>query len=451
MPFINEQPPLLVALKYLKGHKLLEMVTLLVENGACVSKSYGHVSPLTWAVGLEPDVAMYLLNKGADPNEAESCSGNTPLIADVEASGKDRGRIHLVERLISAGDDINKANSTGATTLHVAVLSRNDGAIQLSMKAGAHLEARDLRVRTPLLTAAYEGVNVIAVFKIYGADMRAVDDDGNSALMCFLQGYHGEEEPLRILAFDNVEINRQSKDGTTPLMVAARRGLKSAVRILLELGADPNNIAQATKPEIALSLVLDREYIYGSDLDCARQLIQHTGLSTLPERCWKFFFQMILLDKREIVQLMVTNGMAPVRVYARMVKRFLSYRARGNIVRSGIKLSPLATAVLCNNLAITRYLVENWFLTPADLVGALELRNLRSFLDGTLHMECLRFLDENLSQPMSLLKLSFVAVSAQLGGVAGREERVRKIPLPKILEDKLLFRHDNFPMELSSL
>ncbi|GFO43534.1 ankyrin repeat protein [Plakobranchus ocellatus] len=424
MPFENEHTPLLVALKYLKGHKLMEIVTSLVENGACVNKSYGPVSPLIWVVVRELDVGTYLLSKGADVSEVGDSKGNTPLMVAVEESNRDRGRIHLVERLISAGADINKANSTCSTALHAAILSRNNEAIHMLMKAGPHLEARDLRGRTPLLTAAYEGnENAIDVLKTYGADMRAVDNYGNSALMSFLQGHHEEEETLRILEFDNVEINKQLKNGTTPLMEAARRGLKSAVRILLELGADPNNVAQATKQETALSIVLDREPSSGSGLDCARQLIENNGLSNLPERCWKFFFQMILLENRERVQLMVTNGMAPVRVYRRMITEFLPYTATGKLVRSGIKLSPLATAVLCNNLAITRYLVENWFLTPADLVGSLELRNLRNVLDETYQMDCLRFLDENLSQPMSLLKLSFVAVSAQLGGVAGREER----------------------------
>ncbi|GFN83390.1 ankyrin [Plakobranchus ocellatus] len=459
MPFENDEPPLLVALKYLEGHKLMEMVILLVENGACFNKSHGYVSPLTRAVICEPDVATYLLNKGADVNEAGDSIGNTPLIVAVEVSGK--GRIHLVERLISAGADINKANSTGTTALHKAVLSRNNEAIQLLMKAGPHLEARDLRGRTPLYLAANKGnVNAIDVLKTYGADMRAVDNDGNSALICFLQGRHEEEEPLRMLAFDNVEINRQSKNGFTPLMEATRKSLNNAVRILLELGADPNIVAQATEPESVLGIAMDRELVSCTALDCARQLIQHTGLSTLPERCWKFFLQRISCNDRKMVQLMVTNGMAPVRVYARLVKYYLPftvryrlglYNAADKIVCSDeVKLSPLATAVLCNNLPITRYLVENWFLTPADLVGSLELRHLKSVLAETYQRECMRFLDENLSQPMSLLQLSFVAVSAQLGGVSGREERVRKIPLPNILKDRLLFRRGNYPMEFSS-
>ncbi|GFO27685.1 hypothetical protein PoB_005419000 [Plakobranchus ocellatus] len=58
-------------------------------------------------------------------------------------------------------------------------------------------------------------------------------------------------------------------------------------------------------------------------------------------------------------------------------------------------------------------------------------------------------MDENLSQPMSLEKLSFVAVFAQLSGEAGREERVRQTPLPKNLKYMLLFRHENFPMEFT--
>ncbi|GFN76243.1 hypothetical protein PoB_000274900 [Plakobranchus ocellatus] len=55
--------------------------------------------------------------------------------------------------------------------------------------------------------------------------------------------------------------------------------------------------------------------------------------------------------------------------------------------------------------------------------GSLEMRHLRSQLERKSQADGLRFMEENLSQPISLFKLSFAAVSAQLGGVAGREER----------------------------
>ncbi|GFN85202.1 hypothetical protein PoB_001170800 [Plakobranchus ocellatus] len=148
---------------------------------------------------------------------------------------------------------------------------------------------------------------------------------------------------------------------------------------------------------------------------------------------------MIDNDLRRLVQLMMTHGMIPFCENVE-VMRFHGVSD---------KLSPLAFALVTNKIAIAQYLTENWFLTPADLEGSMELRHLRSKLEKESQADGIRFMDENLSQPMSLLKLSFVAVSAQLGGVAGREERASQTPLPNIFKDKLLFRRENFPMDFT--
>ncbi|GFN85232.1 hypothetical protein PoB_001173800 [Plakobranchus ocellatus] len=122
---------------------------------------------------------------------------------------------------------------------------------------------------------------------------------------------------------------------------------------------------------------------------------------------------MIVFYQRRLVQVIVTRGMAPLCVNSRIMWPITSPRLG--------KLFYLGLTLMFKKLEITPYLTENWFLTPADLVGSMELRHLRSELERRGQADGLRFMDENLSQPMSLLKLSFVAVSAQLGGEAGRE------------------------------
>ncbi|GFO04925.1 hypothetical protein PoB_003143000 [Plakobranchus ocellatus] len=148
---------------------------------------------------------------------------------------------------------------------------------------------------------------------------------------------------------------------------------------------------------------------------------------------------MIVRDERQMVQLMVTRGMAPLCVDVKRTNFSASmWRVNDSLKQT---LSPLATALLLGRLAIAQYLINNWFLTPADVVGSPFLRELRNELGRSSRAASLRFMDEHLSQPMPLVKLSFVAVSAALGEPAGREERVRNTTLPAILQDKLLFRH----------
>ncbi|GFN77518.1 ankyrin [Plakobranchus ocellatus] len=443
---------LVIALWFLKEIDRRKMVKFLVEKGANVNRSHSTYSPLVAATMKQTDVVSYLLQKGADVNEVGDNRGNTPLTAALYY-GECRSSTRccsIIETLLSAGADPNKPNKKGETALHLA----DDTEISsLLIQAGADLEARNDLGRTPLLVAASsDRTDVIKVLKNYGADMAAVDNKGNSALHLMVkESDEPREETLRLFAFQCNQINY---NGMTPLMLAAWRRCTKAVRFLLDLGADPNIVKyESREPQTALSVLLDK--IYGTSfgqvdellLACTEKLITRNSMTGLP-RCSCYFFKMIFLDQRRLVQIMVTHGMAPLCENTRTISRIddiSSVRLRDILG----KLSPLAAALVSNRLAIAQYLTENWFLTPADLVGSLKLRHLRSRLEWQFQDDGLRFMDENLSQPMSLLKLSFVAVSAQLGGVAGREERVNQTPLPNILKDKLLFRRENFPMDLT--
>ncbi|GFO49535.1 ankyrin [Plakobranchus ocellatus] len=436
---------LLVAIDSLEEPDLMKMVTFLVEKGANIKRNFGLYSPLLLATITQPDVVPYLLQNGADVNEAGDFHDNTPLTA---ALSFDECKLSTrfcstVETLLSAGADPNKPNKYGETALHLAA---DTEITSLLIQAGADLEARNDDGRTPLLEAAYKGrTDVISVLKMYGADMSAVDDDGNFALHVVAMSDEPQEGTLRLFAFQCNQINKR---GITPLMVAAERCCNEAVQILLELGADPHIVnCRFGEPNTALSLLLDTvfEVSDNCDLACAEELITYKGVTSLP-RCSWYFFKMIGLEQNRLVQLMVTHGMVPLCENVETIRR-INFSTSVRLRDISGKLTPLTFALVLNKLEIAQYLTENWFLTPADLVGSMELRHLRSELERESQAYGLRFMDENLTQPMSLLKLSFVALSAQLGGVAGREERVSQTPLPNILKDKLLFRRENFTMD----
>ncbi|GFN79734.1 ankyrin repeat [Plakobranchus ocellatus] len=435
---------LVVAIVYLEKADLIEMIKFLGGKGANVNRSCGDYSPLVAASWNHPDVVLYLLQNGADVNEVGDKNGNTPLTACLSYYRCEYGELRssphcriIVETLLSAGADPNKPNPA----LHLAP---DTEIASLLIQAGADLEARDDWGRTPLLSAAYTGdTDMINVLKKYGADMAAVDNEGNSALHSFGWFCEPQEETFRPFASQCNQINKR---GMTPLMLAAERGHTKIIRILLKLGADPNIVTyQFGEPQTALSTL----YINHVNFDWAdaEELITHNSVTNLP-RCYPYFFKMIERDQRRLVQLMVKHGMVPLCENVDVLSH-TSYYSALRLHGISDKLSFLAVALVLNRLAIAQYLTENWFFTPADLVGSMELRHLRSKLERESQADGLRFMDENLSQPMSLLKLSFVAVSAQLGGVAGREERVSQIPLPNILKDKLLFRHENFPMDFT--
>ncbi|GFN82690.1 ankyrin [Plakobranchus ocellatus] len=454
MPCSFGKPVLVVAIDSLAKPAVSTMATFLVQKGAKVNRCLGYYSPLLLASLKQPDVVPYLLKNSADVNEVGDDLGNTPLTAVLKcrscyarypnhyyAPG-----IDVIKTLLSGGADPNIPDHRGETALHMAA---DTEMTSLLIQAGADLEARNYCGRTPLLKAASrKRTDVINLLKTYGADMAADDNYGNSALHIILkQSSEPQEETLRLFAS---MCNHISMERMTPLMLAALRCDTKAVRILLELGADPNIVnCDDEGINTALSYVLDLSGTkYGNSvLACAEELIIHNSVTSLPI-CYWYFFNMIRCGLDRLVQLMVKHGMAPLCQNTwtiEQINRAMSTRLRDILG----KLSPLAAALLWDKFKIAQYFTENWFLTPADIVGSLELRYLRSELERKSQADGLRFMDENLSQPMSLMKLSFVAVSAQLGGVAGREERVSKTPLPNILKDKLLFRCENFPMDLT--
>ncbi|GFO39840.1 ankyrin homolog [Plakobranchus ocellatus] len=447
---------LVVALGRLKDPELIKMVTFLVENGAHVNKSVSAESPLVCAVSDNPTIVRYLLDNGADINEIGDNQGNTPLMAAFRLKVPYEMSRHpdMVETLLDAGADPNIANSLGDTALHMAVAEGSVGTIRQLVEAGAELEVRDSNGLTPLLLATNTGhADVIGLLKRCGANMTAVDKDGNSPLVRVLLVCSApQEETLRILAYDKEQLNKKTRDGMTPLMIAAEICNVNVIKILLGLGANPNITNKSSdKTVTALSILLDNIQIKRNAMPCAEELIRHNGLATVPKRCCLALFQMIMSDRRQMVQLMVTHGMAPLCVdFISLGSSVLGTFMLGIGNSVGHNLSPLGAALVRSKIAVARYLVENWFLTPADLVGSPQLRDLRSVLESTSRPDSLSFMDEHLSQPMSLVKISFVAVSALLGEMSGREKRVRKTPLPVILQDRLLFRHEIFQMDLSS-
>ncbi|KAK3720948.1 hypothetical protein RRG08_047514 [Elysia crispata] len=449
----RDYPALLVALDSFsyKNHNLYGMITFLVESGASVNRTFSKDSPLVVALKKKhhPDVIHYLLNNGADANEKGDNKGITPLTAAITSYPSSPGKEHndVLEALLKAGANPNRENRNRDTALHLCVLKDDMGSIKQLIDAGADLEARDSNGLTPMLRAAREGQHeAIMLLKDSGADMKAVDKYGQNAVILSLKSSTlDRERKLELVASDKDQVNTQTSGGQTPLILAADSCDLKAIEVLLQAGADPHKVN--SKQETALSILLASSIHRRDAILGVKMLITHDALLSLPNHYCLDLYRLIMSDEREIAQLMVTHGMAPTCVdFSRMKTSASKKRLSDSVWRN---LSPLAAAVAGNRLAIARYLIANWFLTPADLVGSDQLKDIKNSLKRNRNSENAKFLDEYMSQPMSLMQLSFVSVSSQLGETIGREERVRKIPLPVSLQDKLLFKTENWSMDFT--
>lgn len=147
----------------------------------------------------QPETVAYLLGKGADINSLNK-SLQSPLHA---AAGL--GSADIAGLLIEKGADVSLADYTMHTPLHYAARGGSAGVTEILLKYGAPLEARNTYGRTPLLLCARE---------------------------------RGTPEVARMLIEAGADMNAKDKFESTPLELAAWRGYKGIVGVLIEKGVE---------------------------------------------------------------------------------------------------------------------------------------------------------------------------------------------------------------------
>lgn len=105
-------------------------------------------SVLMWAAMStpDPDVLSALIERGADVNESDPVFSGTPLSA---AAGYSR-HPEIIERLVEHGADVNKTVNNGETPLHIAARYNTHPEIfHALIEQGANIEATNARGFTP--------------------------------------------------------------------------------------------------------------------------------------------------------------------------------------------------------------------------------------------------------------------------------------------------------------
>ena len=279
----------------------VEVLRNLLYQGADVNAAQGDgMTALHWAaVNGQSEIAEMLLYAGASTEATTRMGAYTPLhLASRE------GHSPMVVSLLKAGSDPNQRTSSGGvTSLHFAAASGDVRSIEALLDHGAIIDEKEMQSgQTPLIFAASLGrVEAIKILADKGADLSIqteiidmVAEDkllkkqespvGSSAPM-----EEGEEEDCsdgrrgKLLTIEqggpttyacddfNSNISVEEKEGSTEekeeprpltsaeqigkvggmtaLFHAARQGHRSAVRALLDAGADVNQVnAESTSP-----------------------------------------------------------------------------------------------------------------------------------------------------------------------------------------------------------
>jgi len=263
-------------------------ITIGLTRAARVGGAPGYTPLLVATLRAQVDVALYLLDHGADPNI--EAAGFTPLhwasttwegyaanpvygFEDPMSGIPDRqAKLRLVKALLAHGANVNArmtkrqpsfatgyTDAIGATPLLLAASVQDSEMMRILLAAGADPKIQTATKATAIIAATglnhgigeslnteAQAIEAVKLLLDLGVDPKGETTVGENAL--FGPAYRGWNTLLAQLIDLGVNVNAVSKAGTTPYRAANGQGdrlggvlvNKEGVDLLLKHGADPN-------------------------------------------------------------------------------------------------------------------------------------------------------------------------------------------------------------------
>ncbi|XP_059174821.1 serine/threonine-protein phosphatase 6 regulatory ankyrin repeat subunit B-like [Physella acuta] len=464
---IGKQGTKLLNVAAKKGHK--DLIELLVKAGADINASYEDKTPLMSAV--DPTIIVCLVDLGADVNilthvyeypfsplqyfitecyrrkkskkknvleiikviiqkkadiNIKDREGNTPLMKASEISDME----DVLRALLQAGANVNQHDKKGESALHFAAKSNCILNAKVLLEFNSEIDIKNNEGKTALLYSLQnESTKMVHLLIGQNASVNCQDNKGDTPLHYACSRFDDSLKVIHLLIKSGACVNQQNSEGYKPLMVAAKRKSFKMIKLLCESGADIN-IVNEKKNVNAFSIFL----IYLGRYDTKSVFYFLEKRSETSHLNPGVIHALIINEAVGYLKTIIGLGLGPDDVTpACFGYEYLSFK----------RASPLLVSLLFGNIDIARFLNDIWFLTSSDVSSLAYNETLRKKLEKNKPSECLEFLDEYSSQPMSLQKLSFVVVSSAVGADIGRKERVQQLPIPNTFKDKLLFKHAN--------
>ena len=229
-----------------------ECVQLLLDAGGDPNtRDSSNATPLMYAGS--PEVARILLTAGADLEAVDEYDADVlqVMLEDRCYIGVcARDRLAVARILIDAGADIHRVNDSGWSRLESAAFQHNADAVEFLITTGAIVDARKSNGSTPLHKICWQGEysdsetnqaceKIICMLASSGASIDAPDDGLNTPLHEAANGDWGNQTAIRTLIELGADPNPVNSEGDTPLILAAARAEVECIKALLEAGADP--------------------------------------------------------------------------------------------------------------------------------------------------------------------------------------------------------------------
>ena len=217
---------------------------------------------------------------GADVNSLNK-EGTPILVVAAELTKDD-----IVQCMLDNGAYPNVQNKYGWTAVNYLADDGKKETLQKALDKGADINIPNKYGRIPLMYASKKHrQDIVAMFLDYDTDgINMQDNEGNTSLMHAVVG--GDKKIVGMLLSKNADIHLKNKENEDALMIAVKLGKSEIAELLLQNGANPNNINNAgvrtidlVKPnDVATKAVLNK-YIH-VDIVGPITLIKHQPTST---------------------------------------------------------------------------------------------------------------------------------------------------------------------------
>lgn len=239
-----------------------EVVRLLLQyksNPNLTTSGFYRIPPLHSAAEQgHPEIVSMLLQAGANPaartttrDGKDEREGYTALISTITERNSN---IEVIKLLVQASD-VNLSAPDGTPPISYAAFNGKHEIVQLLIAAGADVNRANDRTVTPLMFASIRKDNTAVIKQLLAAKVHvnAKSQNGNNALMT--AAINGAADAVSLLIEAKADVNARDNEGHTALMSAARTDLQM-VNVLLAAEADVNIVSSAPGEVSALSMAV---------------------------------------------------------------------------------------------------------------------------------------------------------------------------------------------------